>query len=169
MSLATADLFTDPDPLRGFALACQAEFAAAMQAVQLSRLEIEKLKMRLARLRRMQFGRSSERLDLAIEQLELKLEELEADEAESEAAGELPGTLRNRPDRMQPKRRPLPDHLPRVEFVHHPDGNEVCLYRACGSRMSRLGKDVTEVPTSARPLQGDPVCPAEVRLAPPAM
>ncbi len=50
MSLATADLPTDPDALRAFALACQAELAAAMTAVQLSRLEIEKLKMQLARL-----------------------------------------------------------------------------------------------------------------------
>jgi transposase len=145
MSLATADLPTDPDALRAFALACQAELAAAMTAVQLSRLEIEKLKTHLARLRRMQFGRSSERLDRTIEQLELKLEELEADEAESEAAAKTPGISESRPDRMQPKRRPLPDHLPREEFVHHPDGNETCLCRACGSRMSRLGEDVTEV------------------------
>ena len=47
------------------------------RAALLSRdVEIEKLKIELARLKRMQFGRSSEQLDQSIAQLELKLEEL---------------------------------------------------------------------------------------------
>jgi transposase len=145
MSLATADIPSDPDALRAFALACQAELVAAMTAVQLSRLEIEKLKVQLARLRRMQFGRSSERLDWTIAQLELKLEELEASEAHGEAAAETSGISTTPPERMQPKRRPLPDHLPREEIVHQPGGNEACLCWACGSHMTRLGDDVTEV------------------------
>ncbi len=77
MSLATADLPSDPDALRAFALACQAELAAASTelkaakvAVQLTTLEIEKLKFQIAKLRRMQFGRSSERIARQIEQLE---------------------------------------------------------------------------------------------------
>src|SRR5689334_21459865 len=89
MSLASADLPSDPDALRAFALACQSELAAATAelqaaklAVQLRTLEIEKLKFQIAKLRRMQFGRSSERLTRHIEQLELRLEELEAGEAE---------------------------------------------------------------------------------------
>src|SRR6201993_5494679 len=68
MSLASADLPSDPDALRAFALACQTELAAATAelqaaklAVQLRTLEIEKLKLQIAKLRRMQFGRSSER------------------------------------------------------------------------------------------------------------
>ncbi|MEE3627370.1 hypothetical protein UCD39_25870 [Nitrospirillum sp. BR 11752] len=44
MSLDTADLPSDPDALRAFALACQAELRAAKAAVRLTRLEIEKLK-----------------------------------------------------------------------------------------------------------------------------
>ena len=51
MSLASADLPSDPDALRAFALACQSELAAATAelqaaklAVQLRALEIEKLK-----------------------------------------------------------------------------------------------------------------------------
>ena len=39
--------------------------------------EIEHLKLLIAKLRRMQFGRKSEKLQQQIEQLELKLEELE--------------------------------------------------------------------------------------------
>ncbi len=43
--------------------------------------EIEHLKLLIAKLRRMQFGRKSEKLDQQIEQLELKLEELESAKA----------------------------------------------------------------------------------------
>ncbi|CAB3797995.1 IS66 family transposase [Pararobbsia alpina] len=42
--------------------------------------EIEHLRLLIAKLRRMQFGRKSEKLDHQIEQLELRLEDLEADE-----------------------------------------------------------------------------------------
>ena len=49
-------------------------------------LEIEKLKLQIAKLRRMQFGRSSERITRQIKQLELRLEELQAGEAEEVAA-----------------------------------------------------------------------------------
>src|SRR5215472_2684520 len=82
MSLATAELPDDPDALRAFALACQAELKAAELSVQLRTLEIEKLKFQIAKLRRMQFGRSSERIRRQIEQLALRLEELETSEAE---------------------------------------------------------------------------------------
>src|ERR1017187_80246 len=40
--------------------------------------EIEHLKLLIAKLQRMQFGRKSEKLDRQIEQLELQLEELES-------------------------------------------------------------------------------------------
>src|SRR5215469_17451866 len=121
MSLATAELPDDPDALRAFAIACQAELKAAELSVQLRTLEIEKLKFQIAKLRRMQFGRSSERVTQRIEQLELRLEELETSDAEeiSKAAAEdRPLPIR---DRRQPKRKPLPDHLPRQEVVHQPE------------------------------------------------
>jgi transposase len=152
MSLASADLPSDPDALRAFALACQNELAAATAelqaaklAVQLRTLEIEKLKFQIAKLRRMQFGRSSERLTRQIEQLELRLEELEAGEAEeiSKAAAEDQPLPIREGDR--PKRKPLPDHLPRQEIVHEPahDGAGAC--PGCGGGMARLGEDVTEI------------------------
>ena len=73
MSLATAELPTDPGELRAFALACQGELKAAQLSVQVKALEIETLKLQIAKLRRMQFGRSSERVTRQIEQLELRL------------------------------------------------------------------------------------------------
>ena len=58
-------------------------------------LEIEKLKFQIAKLRRMQFGRSSERVDRQIAQLELRLEELEAGMAEESPPAPKP-RLRSR-------------------------------------------------------------------------
>ena len=52
--------------------------------------EIESLKLLIAKLRRMQFGRSSERLEREIEQLELTLDELETHKSRSRPARASP-------------------------------------------------------------------------------
>ncbi|PWR21529.1 hypothetical protein [Zavarzinia compransoris] len=62
MSLETASLPQASAALQAFALALQAELKAVKAAARLRSLEMEKLKIQLARLRRMQFGQSSERL-----------------------------------------------------------------------------------------------------------
>jgi len=96
-------------------------------------LLIEKLKHQLAGLRRHRFGSSSEALD----QLELTLEEAEiATGAEPVGPPSADPALAKK----QPKRRPLPDHLPRNEQVLSP--GEAC--RHCGGRLKKLGEDVTE-------------------------
>ena len=151
MSLAEADLPSDPAALRAFALACQAELLAAnselkaaQTAVQLTTLEIEKLKIQIAKLRRMQFGKSSERIARQIEQLELQLEELETGEAEDISKAEAedrPVVTRER----KAKRKPLPEHLPRHEIVHEPENDGACTCPDCGASMAKLGEDITEV------------------------
>src|SRR5262249_12886323 len=140
MSLATVDLPADPDALRAFALACQAELKAAELSVQLRTLEIEKLKFQIAKLRRLQFGRSSERISRQMEQLELQLEELETGEAEAIAAAVADD--RPEPVRARPKRKPLPVHLPRQEIVHQPEANGACICPDCGAGMAELGEGV---------------------------
>jgi hypothetical protein len=85
VSLATVDLPSDPQALRAFALACQAELKAAQLSVQLRSLEIEKLKFEIAR--RLQFGRSSERITRRIEQLELPASPASPDHAAWASAG----------------------------------------------------------------------------------
>ena len=109
------------------------------RALLLSRqVEIDKLKVQLARLRRLHFGRSSEQLDHSIEQLELSLEELEASETM------LAHTARTQPPSATspaPVRRPLPAHLPREEIVHTPS----CICPECGGELRRLGEDVSEI------------------------
>jgi transposase len=149
MSLTTAELPDDMVSLRAFALACQSELKVAELSVQYKALEIEKLKLQIAKLRRMQFGRSSERITRQIEQLELRLEELETGAAEADAiadtgadTAEPMGPIR---ERNKPKRQPLPDHLPRQEVVHQPADDGACKCPDCGKGMAKLGEDITEV------------------------
>ena len=61
------------------------------------RLEIERLRLLLAKARRAQFGRSSERGAKLVEQLELQLAELEESAAEEEATAELAASKRTPP------------------------------------------------------------------------
>jgi transposase len=103
--------------------------------------QIEHLELLIAKLRRMQFGRSSEKVERQIEQLELKLEELEANRAE--LAPELPAepaVLDRSP--ASRKRRSLPDHLPREVHTHLPS-EESC--SDCGGALKKLGEDISEM------------------------
>lgn len=100
---------------------------------------IEQLKLQLARLKRMKFGRSSEQLDAQIAQLEFSLEELEANAA---AAPTSKGPAGASPSK--PARKPLPDHLPREPHVHEPSTG-ACTCPDCGARLRALGEDVSEV------------------------
>ena len=63
----------DADALRALILAQQEELASRDT-------EIENLKLLVLKLKRLQFGRKSEKLDKQIEQLELRLEDLEANQ-----------------------------------------------------------------------------------------
>lgn len=100
---------------------------------------IEKMRMELARLKRRQFGSSSEQLDQRIAQLELTLEELEASEAQI-ATPALPAICAP-PERQRPVRRPLPEHLPRETLVH----TTACRCTACGGELRLLGEEVAEI------------------------
>src|SRR5215472_6174646 len=74
-------------------------------------IEIEQLKLLIAKLRRTQFGRSSEKLDRQIEQLELRLEALQLNQADSLAT--MPEGIASAERVARSVRRPLPAHLPR--------------------------------------------------------
>ena len=117
------------------------------RTVEAQQLEIERLKIQLARLRRWKFGRSSEQLELAITQIELTLEVLTAVTpepiSEPVAAATVPPTTRRR---HRPVRRALPAHLPRETLVHQsPEVVEGCGCASCGGKLRRLGEDVSEV------------------------
>jgi transposase len=106
--------------------------------------EIEHLKLLLAKLHRMQFGRKSEKLARQIEQLELRLEELESHRSEKEcnAAEPAPVIASSTPAAAKPARRALPDHLLRQTRRHEPK-ESVC--PQCQGELRKLGEDVSEV------------------------
>ena len=129
----------EPDALKALLIATHEQL--------LSReTEIEHLKLLLAKLQRMQFGRRSERLARQIEQLELRLEELEAKPSESAQPSESPvspaasSILISSP--TKPARRSLPDHLPRQTQRHEPK-ESAC--PDCGGKLRKLGEDISEV------------------------
>lgn len=125
----TAELPDDIEALKALVLEQRAKLASTLA-------EIEHLKLLLAKLRRMQFGRSSERLERHIEQMELRLEELQSVQAE------LPPAVKPRAvEKSHPVRRPLPEHLPRERVVHEP----ACNCPDCGAAMRKIGEDISEV------------------------
>jgi transposase len=103
--------------------------------------ELEKLRLLILQLKRMQFGRRSEKLDRQIEQLELCLEDLEANQAASEAAAPAPRPQETE-ESAKPARKALPDHLPRETRTHVP---QAAACPDCGGKLSRLGEDVSEM------------------------
>jgi transposase len=102
--------------------------------------EIEQLKLLIAKLRRMQFGRSSEKLNRQIEQLELRLEALQVNDAETVAA--MPEPITSVEPRSRSIRQALPAHLPREVRTHLPK-QESC--PDCGGELRKLGEDVSEM------------------------
>src|SRR5215813_7504525 len=102
--------------------------------------EIEQLKLLIAKLRRMQFGRKSEKLERQIEQLELRLEALQMNDAETVAT--LPKAMANIERIARSVRRPLPAHLPREVQTLLPK-EEAC--PDCGGVLHKLGEDVSEI------------------------
>jgi transposase len=112
----------------------------AQHAALLSRdTEIENLKLLVLKLKRMQFGRKSEKLDRQIEQLELRLEDLESHQA---CSVEPPSSAQAVPAPNKPARRPLPDQLRRITKTQTPQ-HDVC--PDCGGKLRPLGEDVSEM------------------------
>jgi len=116
--------------------------AAMVQDAVAAQAEIAKLRFQLARYRRAEFGRSSEKLARDAEQLELAIETLEADQAERLAAASpvVAAAIEAATEAQKPARRPLPEHLPREDVIH----SAPCTCPACGGALLRIGEDVTE-------------------------
>jgi len=147
MSPSITELPTDPDDLRRIASDLQRDVAALSAEIYTKTLLIEKLKMQLAVLRRSRFGRSSEKLDRAVEQLELLIGDIEESQAEIEAKAEAAAqsdTLGSSPSKRRRRpsgRTPLPDHLPQEVIT---TSQNACVLTCGGEKFSRLA------PTNAR-------------------
>lgn len=131
-----ADLPNDVESLKRLILEQQAAIEQARAELINVQLTVEKLRFELARLKRQQYGRSSEALEMKIAQLELTLEDLEATQA---ALPLPPQAVRAMP--TQPVRRALPAHLPREEIVH----SAPCTCPSCGGILRPAGEDVAEM------------------------
>lgn len=125
-------------------LAAEAEAASAQADLSSSAALIAHLKLEIEKLRRTLYGPRAERTARLIDQLELQLEELEASATEDELAAEQSAgktqTVRSF-QRKRPVRKPFPDDIQRERVVIEAPRSCPC---CGGSRLSKLGEDVTE-------------------------
>ena len=135
MTIATENL---PDDIA----ALKQIIAGLTRDAVVAQAEIATLKFQLARYRRAEFGRSSEKLARDIAQLELAIEAVETDQAERLAAQPpvVAALIEAAAEAQKPARRPLPEHLPREEVVHPAP----CTCPSCGGALRKIGEDVTE-------------------------
>jgi transposase len=129
----------DRQSLQTLLVAEHEERLATQERLRSRESEIEHLKLLIAQLRRMQFGRRSEKVRRQIEQLELRLEDLEAKQAADAAQKQA---TRDVAPAAKPARHPLPAHLPRETRKHEP-AEKVC--PDCGGQLCSLGEDVSEM------------------------
>jgi transposase len=135
----------DREQLRALLLAEHQERIATQQQLQQRDCEIETLKLLLSQLRRMQFGRKSEKLGQQIEQLELRLEDLQQAQAAAQTttAAESPSPeTPQSTSKAKSVRRPLPEHLPREIQTHVPKQSSC---PDCGGALRKLSEDVSEM------------------------
>lgn len=138
----------DIEQLKQLVIEQRAALQQAQEQLHSRQLEIEHLKLQIARLKRLQFGRSSEQLDQQIAQLELKLEELEGEAVTSGSAASSSTRDEVAPISIDPSpasksRRTLPEHLPRERIVHDPAST--CTCTQCGGALKQLGEDSAEM------------------------
>ena len=131
-------MVADPAQLPDDVDALKRMVVAMAQDALHARTLIEKLRFELARLKRQQFGASSEKLEGRVEQLELAIEAIETDTAER--AAETAPAIAVEESAGKPARRALPEHLPREDVIHPGP----CACPACGGKLRRVGEDVTE-------------------------
>lgn len=136
------DLASLPAEIRALIETQAATIASQGAELAAHRAMVETLRLQLARLRRMQFGRSSEKLDVEIAQLTLALEDLEAGiERKEPPSDPEPSAGPAAPGQKPARRPPLPEHLPRMTVAHA----AACACPHCGGALRPLGEDVTEV------------------------
>jgi len=132
------DLPNDLQALKSLIIERSSKLEAAEALVISQKLELEKLRFEIACLKRMKYGRSSEKFDdEQLTQMQLSIEDLEASLAAKPAELRPPA----KEPSAKPLRRPLPAQLPREERVHE----NPCACPACGGQLRALGEDISEM------------------------
>ena len=176
----------DPAELKQLLAASESKRAELTQQQQTDRARLDKLERQNAKLKeqlwqalRLTFGRSSE---AAPGQMTMFNEaEVEADEAPPElgnvdAESTDSASIEVQAHRRKPGgRKPLPEHLPRVEMIHELDGDD-CVCPHDGSTLKEIGEEVSEqldiLPAPARVIRhirkkyACPSCDEHVARAP---
>ena len=111
------------------------ELEAQQQEALHLRVWIEKLKLEIARLKRAQFGRSSEQLGERIAQLELIVEELETTQVQRAPRAAIAAQAN------VPARRPLPPSC----RARRCSTSRSASARTAAASMQRIGEDVAEM------------------------
>ena len=153
MTLDPATLPDDAAQLKALLLAAHARAealetratAAETRSVELD-AQIANLKLTIAKMKRAEFGASSEKGARLIDQLEMQLDELVATASEGKAAAAIAAPAAGLspeevPATTKPARRPLDEKLPRERLVH----TAPCACRHCGSaKIRKLDEKITE-------------------------
>jgi transposase len=138
-------MVVEPQSLEGLSADQLREMAARlMTQLRHQGALLEKLTHENALLKRMKFAAQSERFNP--EQKSLLEDEIEADltaVATEIDALQQERAAANLQERQQPKRLPLPAHLPRRDIHHEPEST-TCRTLGCGCRLLRIGEDVAE-------------------------
>lgn len=126
--------------------ALSGEVQRSQEALKIALLTIEKMKVELTYLRRMKFGRSSEKLEH--DQLELVGGQVVqpsplATTPDTNKVSSIAAARKKREAAKRPGLRELPEHLPRRTVLHTPQGG--CNCEACGRGLREIGQDVSEV------------------------
>lgn len=138
MDLDLAALPDDVDALHRLIRELAATRAGERKALSEAQVEIERLRLIVRKLQRLQFGRHAERVDG--DQLELGLEDLAADIGRAE---ELLPTIPKEPSTQERSDRPsLPEHLAREDVQLDIDG-QAC--PCCGGALHAIGETVSEM------------------------
>jgi transposase len=143
-----ADILTDdPTVLKAMIAALQAENARISATLQAHEQLVQALRLRIAKLQKQAFGKSSEKIEREIAQLELALEDLLIAVAEqsTEPAGDedadLPAAVASATE-VKPRRRPrVSDETPRER--RELDPGTCC--PDCGGDLRVVGEDVSEL------------------------
>lgn len=140
MDAALQDLPNDVDALRAIVLAQRVELQKAQGQVDRLTAQSSRYEHIIDQLRRMQFGKRSEKLDkdqlaLAFEDLHQALAEIESHDERKDAQ-----TKQDRTRQRRESRPSLPPHLPEVEIVIDPM-TTAC--PCCAGSMHLIGEDVS--------------------------
>ena len=145
MSNVTQNLPDDPAILKAMIAALQAENAKISATLRVHDQLVQALRLRIAKLQKLAFGKSSEKIEREIEQLELALEDLllavaEGDEAPIDEGQDEPAP--DDPSAPALRRRPrVSDATPRER--RELDPGTCCA--DCGGDLRVVGEDVSEL------------------------